>query len=428
MPSTEPTLQERLARRELHRPPALIYMVLGGIWRLLYAKRLGIHFDYRIDPRDYRRGPYIVVSNHASRLDYIYTGLAFLPERLNYVAGYNEFFRSHLAFVFRLLQIIPKRNFVPDNYTLRQFSRIIEAGGKAIVFPEGMSSIGGSNQPCALGGGALLKHFEVPVLLTKIKGGYLTNTKYCLDERPGRVDVTVDILFTPEDLAASSAQEIQARLDEAIHQDDYAWNKVERVRFDGKGRMAHNLHHLLYWCPRCHGEFTMRGEGDTIRCGACGNGARLDDYYDLEPLDPSCVIPETPRVWYDLERREVYRQVREEGFELREKVGLGTLPRHDYLRDQRTSQIVGEGELVLNRGGLHYTGTKDGQAFSFHLRPEQVPTYGMCTDVTRFYTFLRGEFHEFYPEGETVAKWLFATEEIHRLAGGPWTNFSDMPG
>lgn len=169
----------------------------------------------------------------------------------------------------------------------------------------------------------------------------------------------------------------------------------------------------------------MRGEGDLIRCASCGNGARLNEYYDLVALDGTCVIPETPRLWFDQERREVYRQILDEDFELKEKVRLGTLPTGAYLKDQKTSEIVGEGLLTLNRQGLSYEGSKEGKAFSFHLSPAQVPTYGMCTDVTRFYTFYRGDFYEFYPEGETVAKWLFATEEIHRINGGAWRNFPD---
>ena len=194
------TLQSKLSNRKIKNPPAAIYILLGYLWKLLYMRRLNIHFDYRIDLKKYRKGPYFVVSNHSSRLDYIYTGVAFLPQRLTYVAGYNEFFRSHLAFIFRLLRIIPKRNFTPDVQTAREIAAIIKGGGKVIVFPEGMSSIGGSNQPSAIGSGNLLKHYKVPVLMTKIKGGYLTNTKYCLDERPGRVEVEIDLLFTPDKL------------------------------------------------------------------------------------------------------------------------------------------------------------------------------------------------------------------------------------
>jgi hypothetical protein len=237
------------------------------------------------------------------------------------------------------------------------------------------------------------------------------------------VDVVIDQLFTSEDIERLTEAELQAKLDEAISHDDYEWNKAERVRFAGKGRMAHNLHHLLYWCPRCGGEFAMKGSGDTIVCGKCGNGAALDERYDLHPFDSSCVVPETPRVWYDLERKNVYREILEPGFRLREKVKLGALPKHEYLKDQATSRIVGSGELVLDRQGLHYQGTRDDRPFAFDLGSDKVPTYGMCTDVTRFYTFVKGEFLEFFPEGETVTKWLFATEEIHRLNGGPWKNF-----
>ena len=131
------TLQQKLAQRELRLPPAFVYILLGYLWRLLFLRRLNVHFEYKVDLREYRKGPYIVVTNHASRLDYIYTGVAFLPQRLNYLAGYNEFFRSHLAFVFRLLQVIPKRNFVSDIYATRQIDSLIRRGGKVIVFPRG---------------------------------------------------------------------------------------------------------------------------------------------------------------------------------------------------------------------------------------------------------------------------------------------------
>jgi hypothetical protein len=121
----------------------------------------------------------------------------------------------------------------------------------------------------------------------------------------------------------------------------------------------------------------------------------------------------------------VRREVAAEGFSLREKVRLGVLPADHYLKDQATSEVVGEGELILDRGGLRFVGRRSGEAFSFHLSTDEVPTYGMCTDVTRFYTFHKGEFYEFYPERESTAKWLLATEELHRLNGGRWKDFPE---
>ena len=51
----------------------------------------------------------------------------------------------------------------------------------------------------------------------------------------------------------------------------------------------------------------------------------------------------------------------------------------------------------------------------------------MCTDLSRFYTFVNGEFVEFYPEHRTVEKFFLATEELHRLNGGKWKDFDFVP-
>ncbi len=418
------TLEQKLHSRRIKSPPAFIYRLLANIWRLMFVKKLGFTWEYRADPRK-ETGPYIVVSNHASRMDYIYTGIPLLPHCMNYVAGYNEFFRSHLALVFRILQVIPKKNFVPDVYCIKEIMRIIKSGGRICIFPEGMSSISGANQPVALGSAKLLKHCGVPVYVCHISGGYLTNTKYCLDERHGKVHMVIDKLFSPEELKNLSEEKITDILQEAIKQDDYAWNKTARAAYDGGGNMAKNMHDLLYWCLRCGSEFTMRGEGDRIVCSHCGNGAAVNEYYDLIPLDESCVIPETPRVWFDMERANAAEAVKAPDFKLAERVKLGMLPKYEMLKNQATSEIVGEGILTLDHTGLRYCGTCRGETVELFQPIGNLPTYGMCTDVSRVYTFIHGEFCEFFPETPSVGKWLHCTEEMHRFEGGKWKNFPD---
>ncbi|MDD4212021.1 MAG: 1-acyl-sn-glycerol-3-phosphate acyltransferase [Bacilli bacterium] len=420
------TLEEKLAKRKLTRPPHLLYWLLGYIWKFVFTRRLHVSYKYNIRLKDFK-GPYFVISNHASRVDYLYTGAAFLPHRLNYVAGYNEFFRSHLALIFHLFQVVPKRNFTTDINTIKQISRIIKKKGKIIVFPEGMSSISGSNQPCAIGTGKLIKHFGIPVLMTHISGGYLTNTKYCLDERAGKVNVEISSLFTSEDIKNMSEEEIQSKIDCVIHHDDYEWNKTARVRFDGHGEMAKNLHTLLYWCPRCHHELTMEGNGNAITCKHCGNGAYLNEYYDLIPNDGESVIPETPVKWFDLERENAYKVVSQPDFVLEEKVRLGTLLPYDTLKNLKTSELVGEGVLRLDPTGMTYTGTKYGKPFTFHMNPETLPTFGMCTDTSFITTYHNYEYYEFYPERPVAIKWLHYAEELHRIKGGKWKNFPNVP-
>ncbi len=413
------TLQQKLALKRTKKPPAIIYLILINIWRLALNKKLGIHFTFNTRPsRD--KNPYILISNHASRVDYLYTAPAVLPHRLNYVVGYNEFFRSHLYPIFALMHAIPKRNFVPDPHTVREIIRVIRQGGRVCLFPEGMSSISGGGQPCAVGSGKLLKYLGVTVYCTKIAGGYMTNTKHCLDQRPGRVEVVVDRLFTPEQLREMSADEIQDVLNRELAHDDYQWNREARASFNGSGEMAKNLHDLLYLCPKCGSVYTMSAQGDTIRCEACGNGARINEYYDLVPLDDSCVIPETVSHWYQLQREKAKAEVAENGFSFSERVKLGVLPVYKRLKKGATSLIAGEGVLSLSREGLRFEGTKHGEPFSFTLPTDMVPTYGMCTDISRFYTFYKSEFYEFYPERNDTMRWFHLTEELHRACGGQW--------
>ncbi len=419
------TLQQKLAKWRAKKPPLLIYLILGYLWKLLFQKKYNVNYKYEIDLKKFK-GPYIVISNHSSRVDYLYTGLAFLPNRLSYVAGYNEFFRSHLAFVFRLLRVIPKKNFVPEITAIQNIARIIRSGGKVIIFPEGMNSISGTNQPSAIGTGKLLKHFGVPVLMTHIEGGYLTNTKYCLDDRPGRVDVTISQLFTSEQLQNMNENQIQLAVDKAIKHNDYEWNKTAKVQYDGKDDFAKNLHTLLYKCPKCESEFTLVGAGNQINCSCCGNGASLNEYYDLIPHNEECVILETPVHWFDWERRHAYKEIVDNPeYTYQETVKIGMLPEYEYLKNLKTSEIVGEGVLSISRTGLHFEGVKRDEPFEFTIPTSQLPTYGMCIDVTFFSTYLNGEYIEFYPQKESTCKWLHVTEELHRINGGNWKNFPE---
>ena len=415
------TVAEKIHARKITRPN-FIYNILGFVWKSFVAPKYNAHYIIKSDPRKCRE-PYIFISNHASRLDYIFTGIPNLPHRMNYVAGYNEFHRSHLALVFKLLRVIPKKNFTPDLYAMKSITRIVRDGGNICIFPEGMSSISGANQPIVVGTGDLLKRRGVAVYYSVIRGGYLTCPKYNLRDRVGHIEVEVDKLFDPEELKRLSADEIEDIINEKLYHDDYAWNLERGYHYDIGDSGAENLEDLLFWCPKCNRQHTMKSEGNKLWCTECGNGMTLKDTYEMVPLDDSCVIPRTQTEWFNMQRRVIREEVGAEDFRLEADVKLGMLPDFENLKEQKTSEIVGEGRLVLDRSGLTYTGTKNGEPWEFHLQSTHLSTYGMCTDVSRFYTFVNGEFVEFYPAERVVEKFFIATEELHRLNGGMWKDF-----
>ena len=413
------TIDERIQRTNVKSPPGWLYWLLMKITAVL-NRISNTHFTYRARPAE-ESGPIVMIANHASRVDYQFTAPACYPKKLNYVVGYNEFFRFPTNLLLPAMQVIPKKNFTPDTHALRQILRVIANGGNICFMPEGMNSITGMAQPVFPGGGKLLKKLGVPVYYSKISGGYMTWTKHCQDQRNGRVDVVVDRMFTPEQLKKLSVEEIEDTMNRLLAHDDYIWNKTAHVRFNGKGQMAKKLDTLLYLCPKCGALYEMECEGNTMRCRKCGITVELDEYYELRPVGDS-VCPELVTDWTILERQRAAEEVRRPDFCHEGHIRLGVLPEKKPLTGDQTSLIRGEGLLRLDHSGLSFDGTLEGKPFRFHLASAQVPSYGMCTDISRLYTFVDGRFLEIFPDKGDVLLWDHLTEELHRFQGGKWQN------
>lgn len=203
--------------------------------------------------------------------------------------------------------------------------------------------------------------------------------------------------------------------------DDYLWNRKAQVRFNGRGQMAKRLDTLLYLCPKCGALYEMDCAGNRMRCRRCGNQVELDEQYQLHPVGDS-VCPPLVTDWTILERQRAAQEVRKPDFRHQGRVRVGVLPEHKPLTGDATSLIRGEGTLTLDHGGLHFDGVLEDAPLRFTIASAQLPTYGMCTDISRFYTFLDGRFLEFYPEAGDVLLWDHLTEELHRFQGGKWQN------
>ncbi len=413
------TIDEKIRHTKIKTPPGWLYWLLMHVTKVL-NRMSNTHFTYRAHPSE-EPGSIVMIANHASRVDYQFTGPACYPKKLNYVVGYNEFFRFPTNILLPYMQVIPKKNFTPDPYALRQMLRVVAQGGSICIMPEGMSSITGMAQPVIPGGAKLLKKLGVPVYYSKISGGYLTYTKHCLDQRKGRIDVVVDQMFTARQLREMSVSEIEDTMNRLLAHDDYMWNRKANVRFNGRGQMAKHLDTLLYLCPKCGTLYDMECRGNTMTCRHCGNTVELDEYYRLHAAAGS-ICPELVTDWTILERERAAAEVRKEDFCHCGHVRVGVLPEKKPLTGDQTSLIRGEGMLTLDHGGLHFDGVLEDAPFRFTVPSSQLPTFGMCTDISRFYTFVDGRFLEFYPDARDVLLWDHLAEELHRYQGGKWQN------
>ena len=177
MTKKERNLHEELFHRKYKKPnplPYLLYYVVGRT-HLLGAK---YHPQIeRIDKLSDCKGPAFLIWNHQSRRDHTFLTTAAWPRRINIVCEYNEFFRSHLAWPFKMARVLPKKVFCNDMAGVRAMRDVIKDNGVVAFSPEGTSSIFGDNQPIVPGTGRFLKAFNVPVYCMALQGSYLTNNK-----------------------------------------------------------------------------------------------------------------------------------------------------------------------------------------------------------------------------------------------------------
>ena len=416
-------LQAQLAKRKFGKPnivPYFIYYVVG-LTKLLGGQYHPVY--ERIDKLP-RKGPAFIIWNHQSRRDHTFITTLAWPRKISIVAEYNSFFREHLHWPFKMMRIIPKKVFANDMISVRAINTVIKKGGIVAFSPEGTASLFGDQQPIVPGTGRFLQAFGVPVYVVNMQGSYLTNPKLSPDDHIGKVYAQLKLLFSPEDLKKMKSDEIDDRINKEFWHDDYKWNKEHHIKYESHGTICKNFADMLYRCPKCGTEFEIEAKDNWIRCNHCGNGATMDDYYDMHPFDDTCVIPETPTDWVHMQRQVIIDEIRKDpNYSFKVHCKLGGIPKDHWIKKTDASEIMGEGIYEVNHQGVHFRGTRNGEPFSFDVDYKSVFSYPISIDLTVFSIFVNGEQCDFYPDYHCTSKIIMLTEEMHRLHINRWKNF-----
>ena len=421
------TLQQKLANKVYKRPNPIIWWFLVHVIAPFAMKQYGKQKLTVIDDIDKYDGAKFIIYNHQSRFDWVNIVKMTKGRRINFVVGYNEFFRSHFKLIFKLVRNIPKKNFTQDIPSVKAMTKIIKDGGIVCFSPEGMSSITGHSQPIAPGTGRFLKHFAVPVYAMKSQGAYLVNHKVCLDNRQGMMEAELRCLLSPEDLKALSPEEIDAKINEYLWQDDYDWNFEKKYHFKHMENATSHFEDLAYYCPKCGKEFGIVTKGNEIKCEHCGNGATLDDQYMFHPYKDA-VIPMSLSKWVDLERHNEYLRIKSDSnyeFVVEDCI-LGELPKYKYIKHKKTSIPCGKGTVKVNHEGFFFDGERDGKPFNFKLTYDQFWTLVIVTDCTFTGIYVNGEYLDIIPPKPVIGKLLLMVEEFSRFHFNVWPNFPWM--
>ena len=412
-------LKTRLVNRKVKKPNPVLMAI--GMWVLgILNRRYKVNFSYDYDPKSIQNQPTVLLSAHASRLEFVYTVYGFGRRDINLVCGYQNIVKKGIYGIFMAMGVISKYLYQPDFMCVKNMLRVLKRGGAIGLFPEGIQSTSGSTHPINPATAQFIKSSKANIVVCTTKGAYLATNRYSSDRKKGYIGVDYKLLFTPEMLEELTKEQIYEQLLESIRYNDFAFNKEARHKYVGRLPNAAGLDKILYKCPDCKKEFTLHAPHDTIKCDACGFEASVDEYYDLVKIKGQ-EIPENIDEWFKWQRRCVASEVKNDGFEMTLEGSLCTLKLDKLRKPPKNREVLSVGKATLNNRGFVFEGELDGQKVDFSFDAKSI--YSMTFSTKGFLEFYHNnDYFMIIPKDETecLIKWTLAAEEIHNLYDERW--------
>jgi len=398
-----------MLKKPVRQNPLLLPLIWGGSFLMTRAGRLSITKKNLENVKP----PYLILAQHQGFTDYYILPLALFPRRANYVSDV-EGFAAFGDTLYRQIGCIPTRRFTNDISLIYNILHVTQKQQNSVViFPEARHSNVGTASEIPDSVGKLAKLLGLPVVLLKTHGSYLTSPIW--DEEHQRkvpLSASLELLLRPGQLTALTTREVTLMLNKGLKYDEYRWQFENRIPITYPQR-AEGLHKVLYQCPSCHREDSMKSRLHTINCTACKSRWDMDEYGRLHEEKGNTRFEHIPD-WYEWQRHETNIQIDSGHYRLSEAVTIEALP------NQKGFVSLGKGTLLHNQEGFSLTIAESGKSlyfagtsmFSVHTE-YNYKGRGDCIVLSDkdccYYLY-------FHNDNIKVTKIQFAAEYIHRLA------------
>lgn len=262
------------------------HIVVYTLLRPLVSLFLRIKFGYRYKKaKNLPKTPYIVLSNHTTDFDPLFVGVSF--KRQMYFVGSEHIARWKNAFKFIKFGFDPILRYKGTSaaHAILEVLRRIRKGACVCMFAEGVRSWDGTSSPIAETTGQLVKSAKCALVTYKLVGGYFVSPMWSRGgTRRGHIHGSVVSVYTKEQIAEMSVDEINAIIKSDLYEDAYERQLASPKKYKGK-QLAYQMESMLYICPFCSAHDSMYSEKNTVKCKCCGHSFTYDEYGMLDGLE-----------------------------------------------------------------------------------------------------------------------------------------------
>ena len=352
------------------------------------------------------QSPAIVLCNHGAFVDFVFAGSMMRKTKPNFVVARLYFYHTALGWLLRQLGCFPKSMFALDMESTKNCLRVLKNGGILAMMPEARLSTAGRFEDIQKNTYTFLKKCGVPVYTIKLSGDYFADPKWGKGFRRGAViEAQMDLLFTAEQIKELPLDQIQQGVEERLYYDEYQW-LAERPHIHYRNRrLAEGLENILTVCPQCGKSYTIVTRGHQISCTHCGKLTKLNNRYGF---DEGFLFP-NPGQWYDWQKKRMEEKIAADpDFSMQAQVEL-RLPG----QGKTLTRPGGYGVCTLDRSGLTYEGTREGEEVKLHFTLERIYRLLFGAGVN-FEVYDGAEILFFVPEEKrSCADWYLASMILH---------------
>lgn len=353
--------------------------------------------------------PSIVLCNHGSFIDFIYAAALLRKYKPHFIVARLYFYNRVLGWLLRKVGAFPKSMFAMDIESTKNALAVLKNQEMLAMMPEARLSTTGRFEDIQGGTYSFIKKSGVPVYTVKISGDYFADPKWGKGFRRGAVvEAELDILYTAQQVTELSLEQLQQGIENRLSYDEFRWlQQRPRIRYRCR-HMAEGLENILSVCPVCKKKHTVITEKNKVFCECCGYLTSVNNRYGFSEGFQFATLAQ----WYDWQMELLEAEITEnENYTLSSKVELRLPGSGNGL-----TRHGGYGICTLNREGLTYCGTKDGENVTLHF------------SISRIYRLLfgAGENFEIYDgrqilyfvpeEKRSAVDWYMASMLLHDKA------------
>lgn len=328
---------------------AVVTAILRPVFKIYYF----LNFNCKVKTEQLPEEGAIIISNHTTTLDPILVGLKF-NKPIYYMSSKHIFQNRFIGRILKfLVNPIPKeKTNKSDIAAIKTCIKITKEKGSICIFPEGNRTYDGHLCHIDKSIIKLVKHLKQPLIICNIIGGYGSDPRWANSTRKGKLDIVVKSKYTYDYIKNTSDDELYEKILSDLTVDDFSLD----VKFKGR-RRAECLESVLYICPICKSEHTLRSLVHDVYCTACNNKVTYNEnltFSSDNPLFPFKNVHE----WYEFQLDKLNRKqfepdqlifsdtvrlVKPQMFKKREELGVGEILLYDdrfkFILDKTTLEI-----------------------------------------------------------------------------------------